>query len=155
MPDGASNQNNPRVEGGQVEEIAVTQPAAGAAWSYELPTGYTYELRAIAAKLVTDANAASRTNFTLIVTDGSSVEVGRVFATTTCAASKTFHISAHSGYQGGAAGINDVATIMALPLGDGTRLLPGWTIALTLTAEQVGDQFSEIIISAIRRPYPN
>jgi hypothetical protein len=154
MPSGADYQNNPRVEGGQVEEIVVPNPAAGAAWTTTIPAGYTWEVRGIACKLVTDANVASRTNFIITVTDGTT-ELGRTFAQTTCAASKTFRITSAIGYQGGGAGINDVGTVMSIPMGDGTRMLPGWVITLSLTAEQAGDQFSDIILTVIRRPFPN
>lgn len=152
---GAAYQENPRVEGGQVEEVVVTTPAAGVGWTYTIPAGYTMDVRSIAMQLVTDGNVASRTNFQIVVDDGTT-ELGRTFAATTCAASKTFQMCAHVGFEGGGGGINDVCTTMALPVGAGTRLLPGWRIkALAPLNVQAGDQFSNIVISAVLRPYPN
>lgn len=157
MPSGADYQNNPRVEGGQVEVFTVANPAAAAGWTFTIPAteGYSYEIKGIAYRLVTDANVAARTNFQLTVDDGTT-ELGRSFSSVTCSASKTFQFSANVGFQGGSAGINDVMAQHSLPLGEGTRLLPGWRITMpALSLMQAGDQISNIRIVAIRRPFPN
>lgn len=150
MPDGSGYQLNPRVEGGQVEEISVSDPAAGADFSYTLPDGYTYDLRGIAFQLVTSATVASRQP-QVVITNASNAELARSGTTGATTASKTSQQNANPGFVGAGNSLTDVEHIFSMPM-RGTRLLAGWKVKSAINALQATDQISNVRILAIRRP---
>jgi hypothetical protein len=147
--------DNPRVEGGQIEIITVANPAAGVDFSYTIPAGYTFELLGVAFQLVTSATVANRACH-LIVTDSGDVEVASSTQQTAVTASLTYQSSFHRGQCSG-------NTLLAGALSRGTinlalaevRLLPGMKVKSKIGLIDGTDQISNIRIVGISRPYPN
>ena len=121
---------------GILRSVLGTNPAAGAEISETVPTNARWALRGLAAQLVTDATAGTRT-VTLTIDDGATVLL-QVISGTTQAVSLTRNYRFVPNYPSVG---NTVGTFIALPLPDPLYLLQGWRIITVTNALSAGDNW--------------
>lgn len=123
----------------QQRTIPVVQPAAGAQWSFTVPGGVVWVVRAIGATLTTSAVAGTRT-VGVEVTDGNVGVAGAVHSRTLAASltQRFYWMTEYSASPAGAAGgiASDSYPIMPMPA--------GWTLTSKAAAFDVGDQWSNV-----------
>jgi len=123
--------------------ISVGNPAAGADWTYTLPTTQRLDVYGVHALLTTSATAGTRT-VTLKVTDGANT-LFLIDATNTQAISLAYDYTMYpSSFAGGSAG-----THQYIPLPEPLVLMQGWTIGTTTANISATDQWSAIRITAL------
>jgi len=123
---------------GAMKSNITGSPAAGADWSQAVPSGVNWILRSIGAQLVTSASVATR-SVVLNIKDGGGNIILQSAASITQAASLTFE---YSFFNGAFSAAGPAAAQGGLPAE--FRLLAGWTISVTTTNIQAGDQWSAI-----------
>jgi hypothetical protein len=123
----------------------VSNPAAGAEWTFTVPAATTYTLKSVFYQLVTSSAAATRISL-LKITDGTNTLFqGDVSVSQTASLTKK--------YAGGS-GITDPLgassnfPVVALPVD--MVLGPGWKVGTATTAIDLGDQYSAISLGLIQ-----
>lgn len=122
----------------------VTPPVAGADWSFPVPGEGTWGIVAISATLVTSAAVANRVPV-LRFTDGTNVYF-RTPALVAITATLTTQISWIAEVGTIQTALSGGALSIALPP---VYLAPGNIIAVSTTAIDVADQWSNIVVTAV------
>lgn len=129
------------------DRLAGTQPSAGAGFSLSLDGRYTTRLVAITFRLVTDANAGTRT-VRVAYKDAAGNLRAFVVAPLTQAASKTIDYS----FARGISAASSVADLMACAALAELFLDPTDAIAVDIDTVKAGDQLSAIVLTVERFP---
>ena len=120
----------------------VAQPAAGADWTWTVPSSTAYQIQSIRAQLVTSSTVAARQPL-LKILDLSGNVVLEAPATGTQAASLTQDYDWTAGAP--SAAVSDGVVVTELP--QGLILEAGWTVQTVTAALQAGDQWSLIVVT--------
>lgn len=122
--------------------VAGTSPAAGANFTYTIPTGWLARLVGLQLQLVTDANAANR-YVELSASDGATgIPLG--FGSSAHAASLTWIYTPFIGAAAQAEGTN--GALKSFPLALNVWLKETWIVGISVRNIQVGDQLSGIVL---------
>jgi hypothetical protein len=123
--------------------IIQNNPAAGADWTFPVPTGIRIIAQSLSAQLVTAVAVANRVPH-LQLLDANNNVTWDCAASAAQAASLTVRYSACGGIQ---PAINDNSAIIPLP--DQALLLQGWKLRSVTTAIQAADQWQNIWINCL------
>jgi hypothetical protein len=124
--------------------LPVAQPAAGADFSFAVPGESSWGLVAVSATLVTSAAVANRVPV-LRFTDGSNVYF-RKPALAAITATLTTQVSWVPELGSDQTALSGGALTVPLPT---VYLAPGNVIACSTTAIDVGDQWSNVVVTAV------
>ena len=114
-------------------DLTVTIPGAGG----------IYEMTAIRARLVTDANAVSR-YVSVLVKDANGTEVYRYGYETAFVAGTTYILTFAPVSSTAGGGVTNTKAV-TLPIPEGPYL-PNWTISTSTASIQAGDQWSQVAV---------
>lgn len=131
------------VAGGQVAQEQIgANPAAGAVFNYVNNTGAAQTLQSISWTLVTSAAVANRFIGVRILDVNNNIVASQANLTAVVASStiNSFYSQGLSNIPNSAAG----TSIGGLP---NVVIQPGWTVRLFVSAEDAGDQLSNIIMT--------
>jgi len=121
------------------EVVAVTNPAAGAGFTYTVGSAYWERIAAVSFTLVSDGNAANR-QVLLAFKDGSGANIASTASGGTQAASLT-RLYSFVPNQGTAPALIGTTFLAPLPV---LFLQPGFSMVVSITSVQAGDQLSAI-----------
>lgn len=121
--------------------MAVANPAAGAGFTYTVGGNYWERLAAISFTLVTDANGATR-QVLLAMKDGTGTNIASTAAGGTQITALT-RLYSFVPNQGTAPALIGTTFLAPLPV---LFLQPGFSVVVSITNVQVGDQVSAIRI---------
>lgn len=131
---------------GVTRRIAVPAPAAGADWTFTVPSGVVWKILTVRAQLTASAVVANRQP-RLVITDGTFT-LATVEAAASIVASATVAITWVAGGLTSAAGVSGNFPGVMFP---GYMFETGWTIATTTTNKDAGDQWSNIVMAVEER----
>lgn len=121
--------------------VAIPSPAAGADWSFAIPSGHVYRLLSVYAQLVTSAAVATRVA-RLAFTDGDRTFLDvPPFATQAASLTRRYAWAVSPAATAQGTGI-----LSSLPE---VELQAGWTIASVTDLIDVADQWSGIVLNVI------
>ncbi len=121
------------------EVVPVASPAAGAGFTYTVSGSYWERIAALAFTVVTDGNAATR-QVLVAFKDGSATNIASTAGGGTQTATLT-RLYSFTPNQTAASGLVGTSLLAPLPV---IFLQPGFTMVVSITNIQVGDQISAI-----------
>jgi len=136
---------------GALTHVQVANPAAGALFSWPVPTNFNIELQFVRYTLTTDANAANRNAAFSIASPAGTVMYRSAHPIVHAASTALIYFGNNSNQTGLIT--SGSALQMAIP--PNLILTQLWTINSTCVALQATDQFSDIWITYIRTAKPN
>jgi hypothetical protein len=119
--------------------VPVANPAAGAGFTYTVGGNYWERIAAVSFTIVTDGNAANR-QVLLAFKDGSGANIASTASGGTQAATLT-RLYSFVPNQGTAPALIGTTFLAPLPV---LFLQPGFTMVMSITSVQAGDQVSAI-----------
>jgi hypothetical protein len=119
--------------------VPVANPAAGAGFTYTIGGNYWERIAALSFTIVTDGNAANR-QVLLAFKDGSGANIASTASGGTQAATLT-RLYSFVPNQGTAPALIGTTFLAPLPV---LFLQPGFTVVMSITSVQAGDQVSAI-----------
>jgi len=123
---------------GDLQPIFITQPAAGADFTYTLPASGVYLFKSLAFQLVSSATAANR------VARVSFTHGGLMFCELTAALAHTASLTVRYSFFPGATLLTVVSTVLTGPAPTDFFLPGGTVIASVVGSLQATDQISAI-----------
>ena len=118
----------------------VSNPAAGADWTFTVPAGQTLALESVTALLTTSVTVANRVP-TLVVKDN----LGRIVAEVVSPNAQAASLADEWVWAPGV--VAAAGPPIVTPIPPGLELAGGWTIGTVTAGLQVGDQWSAIVIT--------
>lgn len=132
---------SPVAGAGLTAATTVSNPAAGADWTYTVPAGLQQTLISVRAVLTTSATVANRFPVLRITSP-----TGQILADVSALAAQTAGTTITYVWMAGAPA-NNVNNVQQMALPSGLRLLGGSTIQTITSGIQAGDQWSAITIT--------